>query len=51
MFPRVSQILGSDQQNDLAPKITGMLVDLSVQSIEDIINLLQEPAKLQKRVG
>ena len=33
-----------------APKITGMLIDLDVSSIEDILNLLKTDSLLRERV-
>ena len=34
-----------------APKITGMLIDLDVSSIEDILNLLKNETILRERVS
>ena len=34
-----------------APKITGMLIDLDVSSIEDILNLLKNEDLLRERVS
>jgi len=45
IFPLVQQILGRERQH-LAPKVTGMLVDLEVMTVEEIIKLLQNHKKL-----
>ena len=49
MFPRVTASIGQ-QQGNLAPKITGMLVDLQVLTVDEIISLLQDQSKLNKRI-
>mgnify|MGYP003879850419 FL=1 len=46
LFPKVMGMAGSE----LAPKITGMLVDFDVLTIQDIIELLEDPAILQERI-
>ena len=46
MFPKVMGVAGPE----LAPKITGMLVDFDVLTIQDIIELLEDPVILRERI-
>jgi len=46
LFPQVLTIAG----NDLAPKITGMLIDLSVLEVTEILEFLETPELLAERV-
>ena len=46
LFPRVKAIAG----DALAPKITGMLIDLSVLEVQEILEFLEDPAILKERV-
>jgi len=45
MFPLIQPIAG-----ELAPRITGMLIDLSVLELSEILEMLENPALLQERV-
>lgn len=46
LFPRVLSIT----DEDLAPKITGMLIDLDVLAVEEILEFLDNPEILRERV-
>lgn len=48
MFYRVSQI---PNDASIIPKITGMLIDLEVLELEDIIEILTDDSILQERVN
>jgi hypothetical protein len=51
MFPRVSHILSqSEEDPQLAPKITGMLINLEVTSFDNIVEILQDQTKLKQRI-
>jgi len=44
-FPLVHEI-----SPDFAPKITGMLIDLEVSTIEEILNILEKSELLKEKV-
>jgi polyadenylate-binding protein len=46
LFPLVKSVSG----DNLAPKITGMLIDLSVLEVTEILEFLENPALLEERV-
>ena len=47
MYEKVSALT-----NDrLAPKVTGMLIDLEVLSLSDVLELLEQPVKLEEMVA
>jgi len=47
LFPIITQREGGD----LAPKITGMLIDLNVLEVTDVLEFFEDPVKLDERVG
>lgn len=49
MYSKILGVLGSAQQG-LVPKITGMLIDLEVLSIDEIIEILTDDALLRERI-
>jgi len=46
LFPRIKEKAGEN----LAPKITGMLIDLSVLEVTEILEFLEDPTLLEERV-
>ena len=47
MFPLIGKYT-TDQQ--LIPKICGMLIDLEVFEVQEILNLFENPAQLKERI-
>jgi len=35
----------------MAPKITGMLIDLNVLEVNDVLEFLEDPTKLEERIA
>lgn len=49
LFPMVEKLV-PDNQNNLAPKVTGMLIDLEVFEITEIIEFIEDQDSLKERV-
>jgi len=47
LYPMIAEKEG----NDLAPKITGMLVDLKVLEVNDVLEFFEDPVKLEDRIS
>jgi len=47
LYPVISEKEG----NELAPKITGMLVDLNVLEVNDVLEFFEDPVKLDDRIS
>jgi len=47
LYPIIQQREGLD----LAPKITGMLVDLNVLEVNDVLEFFEDPMKLEERIN
>lgn len=52
LFPMVEKLVPEDQnsQANLAPKVTGMLIDLEVFEVPEIIEFIEDEASLKERV-
>ena len=46
LFPTVLEIVGSER----TPKVTGMLIDLSVLEVTEVLEFLENPKLLQERI-
>lgn len=53
MFPKISQVISSShpESSQLVPKITGMLIDLEVFEVEEIIAYFNDSKQLRERIA
>jgi len=52
IFPKVKEIvLAKGSPENMAPKITGMLIDFSVFEVTDILDILESKEELTERVS
>lgn len=53
LFPKISQVISSShpESSQLVPKITGMLIDLEVFEVEEIIAYFNDSKQLRERIA